>query len=79
MAGLLRRGRARRERRWQRRNRRTGCLMWLLILILAVIAMALFFGGFTKGTKVGGFPARAGVTVTAAQQSPLRTASAPAR
>jgi hypothetical protein len=38
--------------------------MWLLILILAVIAIALFFGGFTKGTKVGSIPAPARVTVT---------------
>jgi hypothetical protein len=79
MAGLLRRGRARRERRWQRRNRRSGCLLWLLILLLAVIAIALFFGGFTKGTKVGSIPAPARVTVTTAPHSPVRAVSVPAR
>jgi hypothetical protein len=67
MAGWLRVRRAKRERRWRHRNRRTGCLMWLLILILAVIAIALFFGGFTKGSKVGGIPAPARATVTTAR------------
>ncbi len=75
MAGWLRRGRVRRERQWRRRNRRIGCLMWLVVVILVVIALGLFFGGFRKGTKVGGIaaPARSAVAATA-QWPPGQTA-----
>jgi uncharacterized membrane protein YedE/YeeE len=75
MAGWLRRGRARRERQWRRRDRRIGCLMWLLVVILVVIALGLFFGGFRKGTKVGGIAAPAQFTVAAAQRPPGQAGS----
>jgi hypothetical protein len=44
--------------------------LWLVILILVVIAIALFFGGFTKGTKVGGM-GTARAVAAAAQRPPL--------
>jgi len=37
-----------------RRTRLGGCLLWLLVLIIALIVLSLLFGGFRKGTKVGG-------------------------
>ena len=80
MVGRLRNRRAaRRERQWRRRNRRTGCLLWLLVLILAVLAIALFFGGFTKGTKVGGIAAAVQVTAVAAERPAAAGASVPTR
>lgn len=42
----------RRERR--PRPRLIGCLIWLIILVVILIAASLLFGGFTKGTKVSG-------------------------
>jgi len=49
--------------------------MWLVVVILVVIALGLFFGGFRKGTKVGGIaaPARSAVAATA-QWPPGQTA-----
>ena len=35
-------------------SRRTGCLVWLIALIIALIAASLLFGGFQKGTKASG-------------------------
>ena len=51
-----------RSRRWmssgrqRRRPRRrlTGCLLWILGLIVVLVILSLMFGGFQKGTKVGG-------------------------
>jgi hypothetical protein len=79
MAGWLRIKREKRERRWRRRNRRTGCLMWLVIVILALIAIALFFGGFTKGTKVGSIPAPARLTAAAGPPSAAWAVGGPVR
>jgi hypothetical protein len=46
------------ERRgWRPRRGLTGCLLWILGLIVVLIAASLLFGGFQKGTKVGGAPA----------------------
>jgi hypothetical protein len=42
-------GRSRRPRR-----RLTGCLLWIVGLIVALIILSLMFGGFQKGTKAGG-------------------------
>lgn len=39
-----------------RRSRLGGCLFWVLILIGVLIVLALFFGGYQKGTKAGGLP-----------------------
>jgi hypothetical protein len=36
------------------RRRLTGCLLWILGLIVALIVLSLLFGGFQKGTKAGG-------------------------
>jgi len=41
-------------RRQRRRPRLTGCLLWLLILVVVLVVLSLLFGGFRKGTKVGG-------------------------
>ena len=37
-----------------RRSRLSGCLLWLLVLIAALVVIALLFGGFRKGTKAAG-------------------------
>jgi hypothetical protein len=36
------------------RSRLTGCLLWFLGLIIVLVILSLLFGGFQKGTKVGG-------------------------
>jgi hypothetical protein len=36
------------------RRRLTGCLLWIVGLIVALVILSLMFGGFQKGTKVGG-------------------------
>ena len=36
------------------RRRLTGCLLWILGLIVVLVILSLMFGGFHKGTKVGG-------------------------
>ncbi len=51
----------------RRRPRLVGCLIWLVALIVVLIAAALLFGGFTKGTKVSG----AGPLHAAAQHASL--------
>lgn len=45
-----------------------GCLLWFLILIAVLLVLALFFGGFRKGTQNSGLgrsPAAAHVTAAA--------------
>ena len=42
------------RRRWRPRSRARGCLMWIVVLILALVVVALMFGGFRKGTKPSG-------------------------
>jgi len=37
-----------------RRRRRSGCLLWLLILIGLLVLLSLFFGSYQKGTKAAG-------------------------
>jgi hypothetical protein len=44
-------------RRWRRvwpRSRAGRWLLWLLILVVVLIILSQLFGGFQKGTKVGG-------------------------
>jgi hypothetical protein len=41
-----------RERR--PRSRLSGCLLWILALIVVLIILSLLFGGFRKGTKATG-------------------------
>jgi hypothetical protein len=49
-------------RRQHRRRRTVGCLLWLLTLLIVFLVLSLLFGGFQKGTKVGGGgPARPAV------------------
>jgi hypothetical protein len=48
---------------WRRRHRRgrtTGCLLWLLTLLVVFLVLALLFGtGFRRGSRIGGSgPAR---------------------
>jgi hypothetical protein len=44
-------------RRWRPRSRAAGCLLWLVLLIVVLVAIALMFGGFQKGTKYSGLGA----------------------
>jgi hypothetical protein len=37
----------------RRRSRLTGCLLWILALIVTLIILSVLFGGFQKGSKVG--------------------------
>ena len=41
-------------RRERRRSRLTGCVLWVLGLIIVLIILSVLFGGFDKGTSVGG-------------------------
>jgi hypothetical protein len=41
------------RRRWGRRPRLTGCLLWIVGLIVVLIILSLMFGGFRMGTKAG--------------------------
>jgi hypothetical protein len=41
-------------RRWRPRRRVTGCLLWIVGLIVVLIILSLMFGGFQMGTKAGG-------------------------
>jgi hypothetical protein len=36
------------------RRRATGCLLWIVGLIVVLIILSLMFGGFRIGTKAGG-------------------------
>jgi hypothetical protein len=40
--------------RWRPRRRLTGCLLWIVGLIVVLIILSLMFGGFRMGTKAGG-------------------------
>ncbi len=44
------------RRRWRPRSRAGGCLLWVVLLILVLIALLVMFGGFQKGTKAGSLP-----------------------
>jgi hypothetical protein len=37
-------------------SRPVGCLIWLIVLVVLLIAASLIFGGFQKGTKVSAEP-----------------------
>ena len=43
-----------RRRRAGQRRRMTGCLLWIVGLIIALVLLSLLFGGFRKGTKALG-------------------------
>jgi hypothetical protein len=45
------------------RPRLGGCLLWFLILIAVILVLALFFGGFRKGTHAS--PPPRPITVSA--------------
>jgi hypothetical protein len=38
------------DRRWRPRGP-LGCLLWLVILVIILLVLSLFFGGFQRGTK----------------------------
>jgi len=59
------------QRRQRRRPRLTGCLLWLVILVIVLVVLSLLFGGFRKGTKVGGTGVPAPVTVGRLSSGPL--------
>ena len=46
------RGGFRRPRR--QRSRLTGCVLWIVGLIIVLVILSVLFGGFNRGTKVGG-------------------------
>jgi hypothetical protein len=50
----------------QRPRRLAGCLLWIVALIIVLVVVSLLFGGFQKGTKVGGDGAPVPFSVTAA-------------
>jgi hypothetical protein len=54
----------------RQRGRRTGCLLWVIGLIVILIILALLFGGFQKGTKVGA-DARVAASLTLPGFAPL--------
>jgi ABC-type lipoprotein release transport system permease subunit len=56
----------RRRQRPGSRSRRSGCLLWLLVLVIVLIVISVLFGGFQKGAKVGGAGAPAPVPAAAA-------------
>ncbi|HKB30213.1 MAG TPA: hypothetical protein VKD26_05185 [Streptosporangiaceae bacterium] len=69
MRGRLRNGRAGSGRGGRRqRSRRTGCLLWILVLFLVVIILGLLFGGFRKGTKTGSGGLRAPISALRAER-----------
>jgi hypothetical protein len=68
-----------RETTWRRgprrpRGRLTGCLLWVIGLIVILVILALLFGGFQKGTKVGA-DARAALSRAAASLALSRAAA----
>ena len=59
-------------------SRLTGCLLWVLGLIVILIILALLFGGFQKGTKVGlGADADIAASLSLPQVAPFLTADQP--
>jgi hypothetical protein len=38
----------------RRRRRLTGCLLWLIGLIVLLLILSALFGGFQKGTRAAG-------------------------
>ena len=48
---------------WRSRRRATGCLLWIVGLIIFLVILSLLFGGFQKGTKDDGAGVPAPVTV----------------
>jgi ABC-type lipoprotein release transport system permease subunit len=54
-----------------RRSRVTGCLLWLLLVIVLLIVLSLMFGGFQKGTKAHSLGnVRTSGTIVAAEVTP---------
>ena len=57
---------------WRRKRgsggprRLAGCLLWIVALIIVLVIMSLLFGGFQKGTRLGGDGAPRPFPVTAA-------------
>jgi hypothetical protein len=51
---MLGRSRRRQRRGGRPRRRSTGCLLWIVGLIVVLVILSLMFGGFRMGTKVGG-------------------------
>jgi hypothetical protein len=50
----------------RRPRRLAGCLLWIVALIIVLVVISVLFGGFQKGTKVGGDGAPQPFSVTAA-------------
>jgi hypothetical protein len=48
------RGRRKRRPRSRRLRRVTGCLMWVATILLVLLVLSILFGGFQRGSKVGG-------------------------
>jgi len=54
------------------RRRLTGCLLWIVGLIIILIILSLLFGGFQKGTKAGSDGAPVPFSVAAASPGGAR-------
>ena len=57
--------RTRRSGRTRRRSRPVGCMIWLIVIVLVLLALSLAFGGFHQGSKASG-PAGGGTSVSLA-------------
>jgi len=44
----------RKRQRPRSSSRLSRCLLWLLVMVIVLIVISLLFGGFRKGSKVGG-------------------------
>lgn len=44
----------------------TGCLLWLLGLLILLVLLSVLFGGFQRGTKAGSLAPPAAPSLTAA-------------
>jgi len=54
-------------RHQHRRRRRVGCMLWIVTLLAVLLVLALLFGGFQRGHKVG----------SAGRPGPVPASSAP--
>jgi hypothetical protein len=39
---------------WARPRGPLGCVVWILALLVLLLVLSLIFGGFQRGTRVGG-------------------------
>ena len=54
----------------RRMGRLRGCLVWLLALLVVLLVLSILFGGFQRGTKVGGDRPARQQPVSSVRQAP---------